>query len=74
MLAADRLAQHIRDLMRVIIASKYYLLEREEDALVWLSNQFDGAAAYQWGLVQTSRPPLVTSQFAACEPDRILRI
>ena len=60
--AADRLAQHIRDLMRVIIASKYYLLEREEDALVWLSNQFDGAAAYQWGLVHEAarREPSTT--------------
>lgn len=60
--AADRLAQFMRDVMRVLIASNYYLLEREQDALVWLTDQFEGAAAYQWGLVHEAarREPSTT--------------
>ncbi len=57
--AADRLAQHIYNLMRVLLAAKYFLIEREEDAMVWLGNQFDGAAGHQWSLVseQAIREP-----------------
>ena len=45
--AADSLAMVVTKLLRRLIASHYYLIEREADAMIWLGSQFKGNAAQQ---------------------------
>ena len=49
--AADSLASFVTKLLRRLIASHYYLIKRETDAMIWLGSQFKGNAGQQWTLV-----------------------
>ena len=42
--AADSLAAFVIKLLRRLLASHYYLIEREADAMIWLGSQFKGNA------------------------------
>ena len=52
--AADSLAAFVIKLLRRLLASHYYLIEREADAMIWLGSQFKGTAGTAvWMFIST---------------------